>query len=322
MDKHFADFANVWTPVALASELGTVRPLAVQVAGVGLALFRGEGGKAAALRDRCIHRGVALSLGRVEAQCLECPFHGWRYAADGRVTNVPWNPDAKLPTLRTRAVPTRELGGLIFVYTSFDSEPTDEPQMHEWFSDPGMRVAGVAVDWNVHWTRAMENMLDSPHLPFVHASTIGRGLRCEVGGRMDIDTEDQPWGFRSRMRVDGEPRPGMLDFRWPNQMNLHLDFRKRRMLLMTACVPIDSERTRMLLVGARDFLRWPIFDRLFNRANLRIANQDKAIIESSQPSRVPDAREEKSVRTDAPVLRFRKLYFERLAVPSVGTPES
>jgi phenylpropionate dioxygenase-like ring-hydroxylating dioxygenase large terminal subunit len=313
MDTTFTDFANVWTPVALASELGSSKPLAIQVAGVRLVLFRGEGGRPAALPDRCIHRGVALSLGRVEGQCLECPFHGWRYAADGRVTTVPWNPDAKLSTLRTRSVPAREQGGLIWIHTSFDARPADEPEMHDWFSDPGVRVAGVAVDWKVHWTRAMENMLDSPHLPFVHGNTIGRGLRPLVGGRMDIDTEDQPWGFRSRMRVDGEPRPGMLDFRWPNQMNLHLDLRRRRLLLMTACVPVDAERTRLLLVGARDFLRLPVFDRLFNRANLRIANQDKAVVESSQPPRVPDAREEKSVRTDAPVLRFRKLYFERLA---------
>jgi phenylpropionate dioxygenase-like ring-hydroxylating dioxygenase large terminal subunit len=256
---------------------------------------------------------VALSLGRVEAQCLECPFHGWRYAADGCVTNVPWNPDAKLPTLRTRTVPAREVGGLIWIHTSFDARPPDEPQMHEQFLDAGMHVTGVAVDWNVHWTRAMENMLDSPHLPFVHADTIGRGLRSLVGGRMDIDVEDQPWGFRSRIRVDGEPRPGMLDFRWPNQMNLHIGLPKRRLLLMAACVPIDAERTRMLLVGARDFLRSPLLDRFFNRANLRIAREDKAIVESSQPPRVPDAREEKSVRTDAPVLKFRKLYFERLA---------
>jgi phenylpropionate dioxygenase-like ring-hydroxylating dioxygenase large terminal subunit len=313
MDSGFTDFANVWTPVAMAAELGADRPLGVQVAGVRLALFRGEGGKPAALIDRCIHRGVALSLGRVEAQCLECPFHGWRYAADGCVTNVPWNPDAKLPTLRTRTVPAREVGGLIWIHTSFDAQPPDEPQMHEQFLDAGMHMTGVAVDWNVHWTRAMENMLDSPHLPFVHADTIGRGLRSLVGGRMDIEIEDQPWGFRTRTQVDGDPQRGMLDFRWPNQMNLHIGLRKRRLLLMAACVPINAERTRMLLVAARDFLRSPLLDRFFNRTNLRIANQDKAIIESSQPPRVPDAREEKSVRTDAPVLKFRKLYFERLA---------
>lgn len=313
MDTQFTDFGGVWTPVALGSALRSDVPLAVQVAGVRLALFRGAGGKPAALLDRCIHRGVALSLGRVESHCLECPFHGWRYAADGSVTNVPWNPDAKLPTLRARHVAARELGGLIWIHTSFDAAPPDEPRMHEWFSDPGMRVSGISVDWNVHWTRAMENMLDWPHLPFVHADTIGRGLKAKVRGRMDVEIEDRPWGFRTRTKVDGEPQPGMLDFRWPNQMNLHIALPRRRLLLMAACVPIDAERTHLLLVAARDFLRSRLLDRFFDRTNLRIANQDKAIVESSQPPRVPEARDEKSVRTDAPVLRFRKLYFERLA---------
>jgi len=35
----------------------------------------------------------------------------------------------------------------------------------------------------------MENMLDWPHLPFVHASTIGRNLVSRSGGHMDIDVE-------------------------------------------------------------------------------------------------------------------------------------
>jgi phenylpropionate dioxygenase-like ring-hydroxylating dioxygenase large terminal subunit len=312
MDPRFVDFANVWTPVAMATALSGDRPLAVQVASVRLVLFRGPEGKPAALVDRCVHRGVALSLGRIESHCLECPFHGWRYDTQGRVVHVPWNPDAKLPTLRARVVPARELAGQIWIHTSFDADPPDEPQVHEWVASPGVRVAGISVDWNVHWTRAMENMLDWPHLPFVHTNTIGRGLVGKSGGRMDVEIEDQPWGFRTRTRIDGEPRPGMLDFRWPNQMNLHISLPKRRLLLMAACVPIDADRTRMLLVAARDFLRWPLLDRFFNRTNLRIANQDKRILESSQPPRVPDQRDEKSVRTDGPVLRFRKLYFERL----------
>ena len=313
MDSRFTGFANVWTPVAMASALRGDRPLAAQVAGVRLALFRGRDGRPSAVVDRCIHRGVALSLGAVEDGCLACPFHGWRYGTDGAVVHVPWNPDAKLATLRARVVPARELAGQIWIHTSFDSNPPDEPDVDPWITGAGVRIAGMAVDWNVHWTRAMENMLDSPHLPFVHASTIGRGLVGLSDGRMDIEIEDQPWGFRTRMRIDGTPRPGMLDFRWPNQMNLHLSLRRRRLFLIATCVPIDEARTRMLFVGARDFMRAPVFDWFFNRTNLRIANQDRAIVESSQPLRIPDARAEKSVRTDAPVLRFRKLYFDRLA---------
>jgi phenylpropionate dioxygenase-like ring-hydroxylating dioxygenase large terminal subunit len=74
----FEGFANVWTPVLLASDLKVGRPVGVQVAGTPIVLFRGKEGKPAALVDRCPHRGVALSLGSVKDGVIECPFHGWQ----------------------------------------------------------------------------------------------------------------------------------------------------------------------------------------------------------------------------------------------------
>ena len=42
------------------------------------------------------------------------------------------------------------------------------------------------------------------------------------------------------------------------------------------------------------------------------AREDQAVLETSDPPMVPPAGQEKSVRTDAPTLAFRKLWFERL----------
>ena len=236
-----------------------------------------------------------------------------RFDAAGRAVKVPWNPDAKLANLSATSVPARELGGQIWVYTSTTNPPSDEPAVNELLNDQRVRISGCTVQWRSHWTRVMENMLDWPHLPFVHRRTIGKGLAPLVDRRMDVVMEDHPWGFRTRTTVDGEPRDGMLDFRWPNQMNLHVTLRGRKLLLMVACVPVDDNATRLLLTTARDFLTHPWLDYFFNRANLRIATEDQAIVESSDPPVVPPAYEERSVRTDAPTLRFRKAYFARLA---------
>ena len=308
----FQDFANVWTPVAFSAELGTQRPLAATVAGTHLALFRATDGTPRALLDRCPHRGAALSLGRITSGCLECPFHGWRFDAEGRVMHVPWNPDAKLANLHADTVPARELGGQIWIYTAVNAAADGEPAVDDYFASPGVRFCGTAVEWRAHWTRAMENMLDSPHLAFVHRASIGRELVKLRAGRMDVDREERPWGVRSRITVDGEARPGMLDYRWPNQMNLHITLLGRKVLLTVACVPIDSGRTRMMLSIVRPFLRSPLFDGVFNYSNRRIAKEDQAIVESSSPAEIPHARDEKSVRTDAMTLRFRKDYFARL----------
>ncbi len=318
MSIPFTDFADVWTPVALAAELRHGRPLGVRVAGTALVLFRRPDGAPAALLDRCPHRGASLSLGRLVDGCLECPFHGWRFDAGGNVVAVPWNPDAKLANLSATSVPARELGGQIWIYTRLHGAPASEPSVDEALHDPHTRVSGIAVEWRCHWTRAMENMLDWPHLPFVHRHTIGKGLAPLVDGRMDVIVEDHPWGFRTRTTIDGAPRDGMLDFRWPNQMNLHIPLRNRRLLLMVACVPVDDTTTHLMLTSARSFLTHPWLDYFFNRANLRIAAEDRAIVESSDPALVPAARDEQSVRSDAPTLRFRREYFARLKRPDVA----
>ncbi len=318
----FEDFAHIWTPVTFADRLRRGRLLPLTIAGTPLVLFRGPDGAARAFVDRCPHRGAALSLGRLVDGCLECPFHGWRFAADGTNARVPWNPDAKTGRLGADVVTTREIGGWIWVFTAANAEPLGEPAVDDYVLDPGVRVSGTEVSWRAHWTRAMENMLDWPHLAFVHRKTIGRELGALAAKRLEIVREEEAWGVRSHVRIDGEDRPGRLDYRWPNQMNLHIELRRKKVLLAVACVPVDRTRTRMLLTIARPFLKSPLLDWAFNYSNRRIAREDQAIVESSSPPEMPKAAEDQSVRTDALTLRFRKDYYTRLKGSSDGRRES
>ena len=77
-----------WYIAAAARELGT-SPLRRVAPGETLVLFRDGAGRARALVDRCAHRGMALSHGKVKAGCLQCPYHGWRYDGEGTLTEVP-----------------------------------------------------------------------------------------------------------------------------------------------------------------------------------------------------------------------------------------
>src|SRR5690242_4663465 len=86
----FPGFAQQWTPLLFAHELGASL-LPARLAGEDLVLFRGADGAPRALLDRCPHRGVALSLGTLVDGCVECPFHGWRFDGDGRRVAVPLN---------------------------------------------------------------------------------------------------------------------------------------------------------------------------------------------------------------------------------------
>ncbi|HEU4411957.1 MAG TPA: aromatic ring-hydroxylating dioxygenase subunit alpha [Polyangiaceae bacterium] len=306
----FPGFANVWTPVAPSSLLRPGRPLALRVAGTPVVLFRDGDGRPAALVDRCPHRGVALSLGRVTGGRLECPFHGWQFDGRGHNCAVPWNPDAKLARLGAVALPARELAGQVWVFTGEVAE--GEPGVEATFLRDDVRLCGFVLELATHWTRAMENMLDWPHLPFVHAGTIGKPMRGSASGRMDITLDERPWGFRSRIAIDGRPQPGALDYRFPNRMNLFVPVPDKTLAMEVSCVPVDDRRTRLVMMTARDFAKAALLDPLFNRQNRKIAGEDRVVVESSQPAAVPPPAEERSVRTDEPTLYFRRRYFADL----------
>lgn len=309
----FKDFANVWTILGLPRDFAAGQLYPRIIAGERVVLFRDGTGALVGLIDRCPHRGVALSLGKLADGIVQCPFHGWRFDGTGANVHVPWNPDAKCENLGALAVPVRESGGFVWAYTGF--APASEPALSESLAEPGVVLCGQAMRWNVHWTRAMENMLDSPHLPFVHKGSIGRGLAKLVGngGRMDVSWQPVDYGARIENVVAGRPSTARLDYRFPNAMELFIDPPGRRFRMIAVCLPESDTHTLMCIYTLRDFARARLFDPLFRWSNRRIANEDQAVLESSQPLAVPAAGTEKSVRTDAPTLAFRKLYFEQLA---------
>jgi phenylpropionate dioxygenase-like ring-hydroxylating dioxygenase large terminal subunit len=311
----FDDFANVWTMVALGRALIPGKPLALLVAGERVVLFRDSAGAPAALIDRCPHRGVALSFGRVEEGEIQCPFHGWRFGADGRCVSTPWNPEAKRESLSATALPVREAGGVLWLFTGRGPAPS-EPIPPDALLQPNTHLFAQSVVWKVHWTRVMENMLDSPHVAFVHRKTFGgpvaRQLKAKPDARLVMRFEPHEHGGRIAAIIEGEERPAALDYRFPNLMELTLDAKGRLFRILAVCIPLSQNETRLMLVTARGFLRWRLLDWLFARANLRIAEEDRAIVESSLPPIVPSPEQEKSLPTDAPTLAFRRIYRQKL----------
>lgn len=82
---------NQWYVVLDSTQVKT-KPVGVTRMGEKLAFWRDVSGKVACARDRCVHRGVALSKGKVLPNgMLQCPFHGFEYDASGKVTKIPAN---------------------------------------------------------------------------------------------------------------------------------------------------------------------------------------------------------------------------------------
>ena len=91
-------------PAAIAPAPGEVT--AAVLAGEDLVLWRGPDGALVAQDAYCPHFGAHLGHGGlVEDGCLRCPFHGWRWAPDGRHAGYPMGDgvaSVRLPTYETR----------------------------------------------------------------------------------------------------------------------------------------------------------------------------------------------------------------------------
>lgn len=318
----FEGFAHVWTPAIVARAVRDA-PVRVEVAGEKIALFRDRRGAVGALVDRCPHRGVALSQGKVtDDGCLACPFHGWRFDARGDCTHVPFNPDAKRAQLGATAVPVRELGGLVWVYTAPGADAPSEPSPPDTMVRDDVTRTWVQRDWATHWTRAMENMLDSPHVPFVHRATIGgaQARRMTRDTRMVMTWTPADFGGRIGMTFDDDPPMEILEFHKPNIMVLKIPIPGRVFRIHAVCVPVGPRVTRMIIVGARDFARPSLLNPFFNRTNRRILEEDQRVLESSDPPEVPPPAEERSVASDRPTLQFRKYYYDALRGSAASPP--
>jgi phenylpropionate dioxygenase-like ring-hydroxylating dioxygenase large terminal subunit len=105
-----------WHPVAFSHELAD-RPAHADLLGQPLVLWRGADRQVRACLDLCVHRGTALSLGWVNGDELVCPYHGWRYLADGRCAAIPQLEDpSRVPTkARIPVFRCQERYGLIWV---------------------------------------------------------------------------------------------------------------------------------------------------------------------------------------------------------------
>ena len=79
---------NYWYVAASDAELGGT-PIGRVILGEPIVLFRTEAGVPVAFEDRCAHRHLPLSMGKLVGDALQCHYHGLRFGVDGRCVHIP-----------------------------------------------------------------------------------------------------------------------------------------------------------------------------------------------------------------------------------------
>ena len=108
---------NYWYAVEFASTVATA-PVQVRIFDQDLVLYRDAAGMVHCHSDICIHRGGSLAGGKVRGDCIECPYHGWRFDTEGACVKIPANREG-LPIpkkARVDSYPVVERYGYLFVF--------------------------------------------------------------------------------------------------------------------------------------------------------------------------------------------------------------
>ncbi|HTZ69890.1 MAG TPA: Rieske 2Fe-2S domain-containing protein [Acetobacteraceae bacterium] len=179
------EYPRGWFMVADADDV-TRTPQAVRFFGKDLALYRGESGRVVMLDAYCPHMGTHLAANttsfvirngtQVEGDNIRCPYHAWRFGADGKCNEIPYFNGPIPAGARVKSWRVQERYGSIFAWHDMEEgEPDcDLPELAEWDE-------GSWVHWKLdklgtlpcHSQELIDNMADAAHLGPTH------GAPCE-----------------------------------------------------------------------------------------------------------------------------------------------
>jgi 5,5'-dehydrodivanillate O-demethylase oxygenase subunit len=155
-------------------------------------LYRGESGKPYVMDFRCAHRQTQLSAGWVEADCIRCFYHGWKYDGAGQCVEIPGEEEPVAARVKIRSYPVAEYLGLIFTYIG-EGEPPPMPRYPEC-EGPGILDALSKGVWPCNYFSQLDNAGDPIHIPFTHREARRRvGIETPV---RKIVPEETDYGLR------------------------------------------------------------------------------------------------------------------------------
>ena len=305
-EKNVIPPRRCWYIACTSAQLGR-GPRAARVLEHEIVVYRDGDGRAAALHDRCCHRGVRLSLGRVVDGTLACGYHGWRFDGGGRCVHIPSLVEGRriAAGCGVPALPCVERCGYVWVWTGGPAEPPGPPPEIPGFV--GRRWSQGTVEHACDWLRALENNLDWCHPVFAHRWTHGlfylalvRGLAAQ---RFELRCDAEGMELRGPVDASGEPGAGAVSLRYSVPCRAIIAGPGARRIVVHV-VPTGPQRCRV---------EWLVSGRWFGpqirtvRGEPAIFRQDRVLLESAAAAEADPQWRERSVEADAPTLLLRRI---------------
>ena len=325
-----------WHPVAAVAELTGERPIKrVRILGQNLVVYRDTSGEYGLMEEQCPHRRASLAYGRVDHEGIRCPYHGWKFNAEGKCLETPAEPKGSTlkDGIRQPAYPVRPLGGLLFAYLG----PSPAPALPPWDVlawRRGRRWVQRHSALACNWLQAMENSVDPSHLYWLHGRT------AHLAKAVDHYEEKHDfipfeYGIMKRRTSAGE-EGGRVDqhpLLFPNILRHVLKSRANGRIRhnLQYRVPVDDTHTQVIMVlfePEPEAHLPPDADTPFEFVDMRnedgefrmemVLAQDCMAWETQGP--VMDRTREHLGAADKGVAMFRKLLREQIEAVQRGAP--
>jgi phenylpropionate dioxygenase-like ring-hydroxylating dioxygenase large terminal subunit len=246
---------DYWYAVEWAKSLSRGQVMEVKFWGKSIALYRDENGALHAMEDRCAHRQLKLSKGKVVGCNLVCTYHGWEYAGDGHCAKIPHDLFGnKMPNIQLASYPVDERYGLIWI---FPGEPAlaatrKIPEIPELMGQSPWGTIPIDFVLSAHHSMVIDNVSDFSHAylhrrsrPFTDAKltkleSVGDAVRLSYETKVGT-------GAISGLFVDrGKTNTNAMDlaYEYPYQWS-DTDGKIKHWLFV---LPIDERTTRAFFV--------------------------------------------------------------------------
>ncbi len=302
-------FINFWYPVSISTDL-TDKPIKIRALGQNLAIFRDSKGEAHCVSDICTHRAASLSMGKIKDDCLECPYHGWKFNGQGECVAIPsMGVDAKIPARsHIDAYPVVEKYGLIFAFLGDLPEDERPPIMDiPEYGDETWAAVHLNYQWKTNFERSQEAALDPAHAEYVHTGMQFAGDKNDYI-IPELNVEETEWGASTKAGLytigsedwatEGEMKnvkqgAGQSNFHAGyfgpstafNRLNITGD---SFFLINKFETPIDEFNTNVFVVILRNFLHESDYDEEIKKRSMFVAEEDRVICEKVDPAVWPE----------------------------------
>lgn len=205
---------NAWYVVGFSEEFPVDKLHGQVIARKPIVLWRGRSGKVVAFDNRCVHKRMPLSEGRIRANGqVECAYHGLCYDEAGACTSIPSHPEGPIPEqAKLKPYPVLEQDGLVWIWPGDASLSTDvrPPRVPEIANKEWDSIGSKPIPVPANYFLLIENLLDITHFYPLHDGNVGDIENSKIPIEMEEGTVEGNQFVRTVRKTANYKQPPLL----------------------------------------------------------------------------------------------------------------